>query len=254
MMLSVTKLMLKQSFRYRGRIVSDIVNVILRGIILIFFAQAFASNKSTAKGFGLTAMILLMIVSEAMRGGANFFRSQEYYGTFYRIFATPANRVLLVLASSSASLIMIFVEIFPLLLIGYLLGYTIIPGILFRLTLFSARLSIFGFAMLISPVGIAVKNITGPLINIIQTLINLIAGVLIPLRILPHSLQELALLMPFTHAFEAFRGVTVYSRSTSKILIESLKAVIGGLIMLAMSSVIIKYAERRAMEYGYERL
>ena len=185
-------------------------------------------------------MMLLVVVSEALRGAAFFFREQEYYGTFYRIFASPASRILIVLAYSLASSTLLLLDFSLMIAVGRLLGIHIIPGAMFRLASFSVRLSVFGFAMLISPIGIFAKNVAGPVINLVQTTIYLISGVFFPVSLLPKILQDIAYALPFTEAFEAFRGATVYHRPAEAIIEHSLPPMIRGIVMLALASIAIR--------------
>ncbi|GEM_PF-4045154 len=253
MILALYKYFLKQRLRYVGNIIMGLFNVILRAIILVFFAQAFTS-AAMAKGYGLTAMILLSFVSQALRDVGFFFREQEYYGTFYRIFATPANRVLLILTYSLASSTIMVLEILVIISAGRILGVHIVPGFRFRFTAFSVRLTAFGFSLLISPIGIFAKNVAGPIINLTQTIIYLLTGVFFPVSLLPHSLQVISNALPFTKVFEAFRGATIYGRGAEMILEYSMYGIFRGIAMTAVATLIIRISERIAMNYGYERL
>jgi len=198
-------------------ILDDIVNKINLGAapqhqdIAEMRATEVSGRKYSMIDFILPGMLGFSILSTGVFGTAFVFFNLRQTLVLKRFFATPVNRIYVVLGESLSRLVFALAGALVIIVIGYFIfNFTLVHGlvtVLNMLILSAIGLIVFlGFGFIIS--GLATNDSTIPVFANIVTLPQfLLAGTFFSISAFPVWLQHIAKILPLTYLNDALRKV-----------------------------------------------
>jgi ABC-2 type transport system permease protein len=207
-------------------------------------SQGYASFPFMLVGLSVNAYMITCFVcfSQAVRGG-------HPAGTFKAILATPTSSSTFLMCSSVYPFIRATVDAAAYLVAGLLFGLA-----LWHVNLLAAALVFVLSLLAFSSIGIMSAAFTlvfkrgDPLLWLFGSASWLLGGVLYPVDLLPSSLQQVAWLLPITHAAEGMRAALLGGASPALIAAElralALFALIGFPASMLVFSLGIDHARR----------
>ncbi|HVB03833.1 MAG TPA: ABC transporter permease [Chitinophagaceae bacterium] len=195
--------------------------------------------------FILPGMLGFSLLSAGVFGTAFIFFSLRQTLVLKRFFATPINRIYIVLGEAIARLVFQIMGAVVIIGVGYFaFNYTLIHGLttLLEMLLLSAYgLIVFmGFGFIVSSLSKTESTIP-PMANLVTLPQFLLAGTFFPVDVFPKWLQPLCKILPLTYLNDAFRKIAFEGLNFSQILPQLLVLTIWGLIVYAVTIKVFRW-------------
>ncbi|RLE60284.1 MAG: hypothetical protein DRJ35_03695 [Thermoprotei archaeon] len=214
-----------------------------------FVANTGISNPLLYMVLGGSIMLAAMIIMENV---GSVIREEQLIGTFELHYLTPNNFILLWfyhIIPVALLMIMIFAfNVTPILLYeGGILSP--IEWVVASFVVFLSMVPLVGVGLVIAALTVRFKEVDA-VINVINSGITLLSGFFYPLEIFPRIIQEIAALVPTSHAVELLREIVAYKSipldTPSKLLVLAVLSV----VYLAVGSITYKRWEEHAKRTG----
>jgi ABC-2 type transport system permease protein len=244
---------------YRAAFLMPLVSVCLAVPILHFLAKVFAGAEVQAlQGYkgGYFAFILLGMafqdyVTLSMSSFLSGIREHQLMGTMEIVMLSP----------TPVPLILLFSSIWGYVFTSLRFALYILLGMAFGLDLSSANLLSFSLLTLTAIVSFAALGIFGAAATLIikqgasitsfLTAATLaLGGVAYPISVLPHWLQNVALMLPFTHALSGVRKALLLGAAPADLITELVVLSIFGLVFFPAALWVFRVALQRAKVTG----
>jgi ABC-2 type transport system permease protein len=219
---------------YRVSFVLEALDVLVGVAAFFFFSRLLGTRPA---GYDPFAFILVGVglngaMTAALVAFAHGIRSNQEAGTLKALLALPISPVAVTLYSSAYPLVRATLDAAIYLGAGVAFGLSLArANVAGAALVFALALLAFGSLGLVSATFTLVWKRGDPLLWLIGGLSWLIGGVFVPIDLLPPLLQNVAVLLPMTHALEALRatllgGVGLLDVATP-VLVLALFAVVG---------------------------
>jgi len=232
-----------------GAIVSNIITSIAneinlaaahpRTIAVKIITDQVAGRKFKTIDFILPGMLGFGLLSTGVISTAFVFVSLKKTLVIKRLFATPINPGLILIAEGISRLIFSLVQSIIIIgfgVIGY--GYTLVNGLstfLAMLVLSAIGLIVFlGFGLLVSSL-VKNENAVPSVSNLITLPQFLLAGTFFPVAGFPDLLQKISSILPLTYFNTAMRKISFEGANFADISKELLVLVIWGIVIYAIA-------------------
>ncbi|MGZ5281743.1 MAG: ABC transporter permease, partial [Bacteroidia bacterium] len=162
-----------------------------------------------------------------------------------RFFATPINRMYIILGETLSRMIFALLGALIIIILGrYVFGYTLIHGVwtvLQMLFLAALGLVVFmGFGFTIS--GIAkTESTVPPLANIVTLPQFILSGTFFSVEVFPVWLQYVSKIMPLTYLNNALRKVAFEGASLIDVRIDIMILAIWGIVIYIIAAKVFKW-------------
>lgn len=195
--------------------------------------------------FILPGQLGFSLLSAGVFGTAFIFISLRQTLVIKRFFATPINKVHIILGESLSRLIFsIFSSVIIILIGTFFFGFTLINGFVTFINMIVlsiiALIVFLGFGFVVS--GIAKnENAVPPIANLITLPQFLLAGTFFPISNFPEWLQPVSRALPLTYLNEALRKISFEGASIFDVWYNILILVIWGIIVYAIAVKVFKW-------------
>lgn len=210
------------------------------------FRQAEVQGRAYKRiDFILPGQLGFSLLSTGVFGTAFVFLSLRQTLVIKRFFATPVNRMYIVLGEALSRLVFALVGAIIIITIGrFAFGFTLIHGIstvLTMLLLSAISLIVFmGFGFVIS--GIAkTESTVPPLANIITLPQFLLSGTFFSIDVFPKWLQPISRALPLTYLNDALRKVAFEGAGLMDVGFELLMLCIWGVIVYVAAAKLFRW-------------
>lgn len=246
---------------YRFSFFMQVAEILLTVTALYFLSRLIGNNSMNhyltpyGGNYFAFAIVGVAFYSYFNIGFSNFadqLRDAQTTGTLEAMLSTPAGLSTIVLGSSIWAFIMATARVAAILFSGAFLidsGIKIssLPLVLLILLLTVASASSFG---IVAASFIMVLKKGNPLSWLFRSASWLLGGVVFPVAVLPIWMQNLALLLPTTHALRAFRLALLQGQSIDRMLPEIGALCLFCFLLLPVSLRALAYAVRCAKTDG----
>ncbi len=242
---------LKIFVRYPYWLIVSLISPFLWVTMFMLFGAAFASGKDFV-GFITIGMIGLLLADISLWGVGLGLRREQMRGTLLSLYATPASKVAVLLGSAMENFFELAVS--SIIILGYaslafnFTTYITDPIAVFLVVSFTI-FALLGFGLLFAAVTMVVKE-PNAIINVIQPILFIFAGIFFPISVLPPNARIISDLIPLTYAVIAMRKVFVYGYTTGMILNDIGILTIFGVVLNTLGILALRYIERRALKKG----
>ena len=253
----------KQEISYRLNMFWQVGNLAFGVLGLLFLGRMVSGGgvnpalDSYGGGYFLFAVVGVAVgdaMWAALRGFAGRVRYDQMVGTLDAMLSTPVSFTAIVVASGTFPLAKALLRLVLYLIAGFVLEATLPPAGAWLLALI-LPLTFVGFAAL----GVASSALTlvfkrGEPIGILFGAVSfLVAGTLYPVSSLPVWIQEVAALLPLTHAIEASRMVLLGGSCFLDIGRELLWLMAFDVLAIIGAGAALRYAQAHLLRYGTSR-
>jgi len=254
---------LKEEISYRLNMIWQVGNLLFGVLGLLFLGRLVSGggpNPTLAPyggGYFLFAVVGVAVgdaMWAALRGFAGRVRYDQVVGTLDAMLSTPAPLWRVVLASGTFPLAKALLRLLIYLVAGFALEATVPPAGAWLLAMV-LPLTFAGFAAL----GVASSALTlvfkrGEPVGVLFGAVSfLVGGTLYPVASLPGPVQELAALLPLTHAIEASRIALLGGAGAGEIGVELVWLLVFDAVAIVGAVVSLRYAQAHLLRHGTSR-
>ncbi|MCY3413574.1 MAG: ABC transporter permease [Candidatus Heimdallarchaeota archaeon] len=263
--LASIKLNMIYFIRYRADYVGAILEIVILTASFFLFSQVinFRSDTYFNEGsfenglfiFFLSGMTLMLFQNTALYKPVNTINRDLYNGTLEYLFSGPQSRYAYLLGNIIGDIIIRQIFTIPMLiLLFWLTGITIhalyLLGLMLVFFIFVTSVGV-----LVSLMAITWKQI-GNIVGILGILVQFLGGVFLPVQSFPVYIQWIAMLVPFTYAFDLARYHALQGNWTPilPLQVEWTVLIISGIFFFWLSRYLLLKVERYAKNEGLHLL
>ena len=214
-------------------------------------APMLASYGGDYFAFALVGFALNGYFATGLSTFASNLRQAQMTGTLEAMLLSPTRPSLLVIGSSLWDYLLVTLNVLVYLAIGALLGANLSQGN------YAAAFGVLALSVVtFSSVGIIAASVIlvtkrgDPVTWAVNALFTLLGGVFYPVEILPGYLQQLAALLPITHALRAMRLALLQGYSLSALAREVMILAAFAVVLVPLSLLAFRLAVRLAKREG----
>ncbi|MGQ4891881.1 MAG: ABC transporter permease [Candidatus Njordarchaeia archaeon] len=242
---------LKLFSRYPSWLLVSLISPFLWITLFILFGQAFSVGTDFV-GFITIGMLGLDMASQTLWGFGLGLRREQMRGTLLSLYASPSSRIAILLGMALEGILEIIIDaviIFSYAFLFFNFNIFIADPLAVILVLSLTFFSLLGFGLIFAAVTMIVKE-PNALINVIQPILYIFAGVFFPTKVLPPAGQLISKAIPLTYALDAMRKAMIQGYTTLQLIQDM--AILGafGLILTFIGVFVLNLLEKRAMVTG----
>ena len=255
--------------RYRTFFVASFVWPIIFPFSFIFLGKGLAgrgnegiahftslSQTGDYASFLIVGSLIWMFVNINLWMGGLALHNDRVRGTFDTHWATPVNRISLVLGATIASLALNFIPMITTILFYAGVGLLEISGnfIAIMIAVFGVLPFLLGFLFTFSALTLRIRE-SGMIVQIMRTVFSIFCGMQFPLAVLPAFAQSIGKYIPLTHFVNILRGIIIRGESIAMHGESFAYLLLSGLVMFGMGLLVFdlmkKSVRSRGLVSGY---
>lgn len=211
--------------RYRGQVIMSVLTPVMLASLPILMGAALSGSVENAQsnfkaitgtsnyiGYILVGTLFFNLVSNSLWNFGYWLRREQMQGTLETLYASPINRIWLLVGTSLYVMVRNSFSFFAALILGSLvfglsLQTFLQPTLLLALFIYSiGMIPLFGLSLIFGAAVLRVKEVDS-LINVTGFVISFLLGVFFPVAVLPPIIQLLSLMLPLTWVNNTIRAV-----------------------------------------------
>jgi ABC-2 type transport system permease protein len=250
---------LRIALTYRLSFIQSVLTLAL-GLVSVDFVSRFVNEGSPPTladynndyfGFAVVGMAIALFAQSIMGLFAGAVRSAQVTGTLEVILGSRTTCLTFLGGSALYGLLYALIKLVAALVVGSLLidsqvkggGFLLAPAALLLTT------SAFAGVGILSAAFVVLFKQREPFTGVFITLSFLLGGVLYPTSILPSPLEQLAVLLPMTHAIDAMRTALLQQQGLSSAM-DNLAVLLAFATLLPLGIGVFGFAVRSARAAG----
>ena len=223
-------------------------------ISIFYFLGSFVDQKTVADGATFPSILVGLAVSGYMTTALFCFAQAlkgQQGGTLKAVLASPLTPLRFACYSSVYPVFRASIDVLIYIAAGMLLGMSLrSANITAAMLVFGASLMAFsGIALISAAFTIAFKR-SDPMMWLIGSCSWLFGGVFYPVDVLPLPLQQVAWLVPTTHALTAMRSTVLHGASVGDVWPSIVALLLFAATILPLGAAMLRQSLRTARTYG----
>ena len=242
---------LKLFSRYPSWLLVSLISPFLWITLFILFGQAFSVGTDFV-GFITIGMVGLDMASQTLWGFGLGLRREQMRGTLLSLYASPSSRIAILLGMALEGILEICIDaiiIFSYAFVFFNFNVFVVDPIAAILVLALTFFSLLGFGLIFAAVTMVVKE-PNALINIVQPILYIFAGVFFPVSVLPPLAQSISKAIPLTYALSAMRKVLIHGYTIFQVVDDMVILGLFGFVLSLIGIYVLNFLEKRAMVTG----
>jgi ABC-2 type transport system permease protein len=249
-----------ESLSYRFRLLLDLAGNIISLLIFYFIGKTFTSAISPylqEYGNDFFAYVLVGIatanfVTVGLSALADEIRTAQVQGTLEFLLATPTSIYTILIGSTLWSFMSAFISAAGILVLGAIfLSFQIsLNAALFSLLVLLLTFAAFLAIGMLSASFVIIFKQGNPIDYLLGWSSFFLGSVIFPVEVLPRPFQQIAQVLPITHAVRALRGLLLAESTVKEVIPSTVNLCIFIVVLAPLSALFLRFAVNRAKRDG----
>lgn len=249
-----------ETLSYRFRLVLELAGNIVSLLVFYFVGKTFASAISPyLQPYGndffsyvLVGIATANFVTVGLSALADEIRTAQVQGTLEYLLATPTSIYTILIGNTLWSFISAFISATGILVLGavFLHFQVSLQAALFSLLILLLTFTAFLTIGMLSASFVIIFKQGNPIEYILGWSSFFLGSVIFPVEVLPRYFQQIAQILPISHAVRALRGLLLANSTVAEVIPSMINLCIFIVVLAPLSGLFLRFAVNRAKRDG----